>query len=753
MKKNLFSILLLIALTSIVIFFIFKPVILKPNNYLFSHGGDAVKSYFNFSYYLKYDSGIKFDGINYPYGEHLQYINSHPFHSAILKQVNKIIPISNYGVAILNLSMILSLIFAVPFLFLILRHYKLPIWYSFLISLIIMFLSPQLDRIKGHFEMVYLFFIPMFWYLLIQFRKNKKPWLWGILLVTSGLIGGFTSAYYATFYAIFLFSVLLAEIWNQRKELKKYLKPGLTLLFLAIIPLLVVKGVTNITDWATDRPENPYGFFAYHATPFSIFLPNSSAFRDLINPIVNIDYQWEGRAYVGLPGTLMAFSIIFAIFHYLVTKKKNISLYIDMDLNTYLVGATLVLLFSMCFPFKYGFGFLLKIFPLIKQFRALGRFSWIFYYVFTVYTAYFFYNLHIKMKAKGFVKFPILFLSFVLIFWTVDAGVNAKRSFSGIFLENDKLESNDEKQNEILNYANINVNDYQAIFFLPFANTSGDKLSFENGLNAFAEAMSWSYHTGLPLVQSFSPRLPFNNALSCIQMLADSTIRKTRLDDMNDKPLLLVYTTENMSDSELWLKNRSKVLWTNKRVTLAELKLKTFNNSYQNWLNFAENIKPKLIGNDSIKSNTSISKIYYLNFDDKEADHVFNGNGAFFKRRKTLQVFNEDFSQKGMTGQFELSFWLFFDKRTYNMPQPQLHSYDKDGNLIQTIKLNSRETHNIYSDWVRIEQNFEIEKGLVYKLEITGKFITIDDLLLKPKGTTVFVKTQNGNEMLNNFPL
>ena len=33
---------------------IFKPVILQPNNYLFSHGADGVKSYYNFSYHLKY---------------------------------------------------------------------------------------------------------------------------------------------------------------------------------------------------------------------------------------------------------------------------------------------------------------------------------------------------------------------------------------------------------------------------------------------------------------------------------------------------------------------------------------------------------------------------------------------------------------------------------------------------------------------------------------------------------------------------
>lgn len=752
MKKNLISILLLIAFTSVVVFLIFHPVIQNPNNYLFSHGGDAVKSYFNFSYYLKYDSGIKYNAINYPYGEHLQYINSHPFHSAVCKITNKFFPIAN-GVAILNMSMIISLILAVPFLFLILRHYKLPVWYSCIITLIIIFLSPQLDRIKGDFEMVYVFFIPMFWYLLIQFRKNKKPWLWGSLLVISGLMGGFTSAYYAAFYAIFLFSVILADLWDNRLQIKKYIKPGLTLLVMAVIPILFVKGLVSITDWAPDRPNNPWGFYVYHATPFSIFLPNSNTLRELINPIINIKYQWEGRAYVGLPGTLMALSIIFAFFHKLITKKKNISLYIDNSLNTYLIGAILVLLFSMCFPFKWGFGFLLDLIPPLKQFRALGRFSWIFYYVFMVFTAYFFFQLHLKMKAKGFVKFPILFLSFVLIFWSVDAGVNAQKSFRAIFHENNILETSDAKHQEILEKANINIEDYQAIFFLPFANTSGDKLFFERGLNAFAEAMSWSYHTGLPLVQSFSPRLPFSNALSCVQMLADSSIRKTRLDDMNDQPLLLVYSNETLTNAEKWLKDRSQILWTNDNVTLAEFQLDVYDTSYKNWLKYTEEISPTLKGNDSIKADVPLSKIYYQNFEDKNSEYVFHGNGAQFKRRKSVELFNENFYQQGKSGQYKLTYWMFFDTRIANMPQAKLFLFDKDGNRLKTFRINNRAIHNVYNNWVRVEHDFVIEEDIQYKLEVKGKYITIDDLLLQPKGSNVLTIAIDGKEMFNNFPL
>ncbi|WP_372936032.1 hypothetical protein, partial [Mariniphaga sediminis] len=288
MRKNIVAIVLALLVTVVLFFFLFKPILQHPNGYVFSRSGDAMKSYFNFSYYLKYDDGIKHDGINYPYGDHLQYINSHPLYVQVLKFVDHhIYPIANYGVGILNLTMILSLILAVPFLFLILRKYALPRWYAAVLSVIFLLLTPQFDRIHGHFEMVYAFFLPMYWYLLIRWREGKNRWLWSSLLIISALVGGFTSAYYASFYAIFLLGILFVEVWNHRNKLKQFLPAGLSLLLLAVIPLVVVKGLVSATDWVSDRPYNPYGFDIYHATFLSIFLPFISPLKMLIGNYVD----------------------------------------------------------------------------------------------------------------------------------------------------------------------------------------------------------------------------------------------------------------------------------------------------------------------------------------------------------------------------------------------------------------------------------------------------------------------------------
>lgn len=755
MKKNWIAIITTLLFTTVIFFFQFKPVFQHPNSYLYSKSGDALKSYFNFSYYLKYDSGIKHNGINYPYGDHLQYINSHPLYVQVVKFVDQhITPVANYGVGILNLTMIFSLILAVPFLFLILRHYSLPRWYSAILSVILLLLTPQFDRIHGHFEMVYAFFLPMFWYLLIRFRSGKKPWLWGSLLVFAGLVGGFTSAYYVSFYAILIIGVLFADVWNNRKNLGAYWKSGLTLLILAAVPLLVVKGLVSLTDWANDRPNNPYGFDVYHATFLSIFLPFTSPLKSLIEPWVNMNFEWEGRAYVGLPATLLAVSILITgVINVFSKNEKNWRIFNPAKgFQTYIIAAFLILLFSMCIPFKYGFQFLLDILPPVKQFRALGRFSWIFYYVFTVYAAWFFYRMFRYLRIK---KMPVLattLLIFVLAYWSIDAGTNIKRSTRNLMNNNDKLESGDAEYLSRFQEAGVQPDEFQAIFFLPFASTCGDKLLFEHSLNGFADAMKCSHHTGLPLVQSFSPRLSYSQALSSIQMLGSPAIEKVRLNDMNDLPLLLVCVKENLNEREKWLQDQAEVFWEDKYITLSRLPLSVFTDSHNSWKNNALSEIDSLSKYGNISTNVSAQSIISEGFEDGKSKAVFSGNGSFYSRKGQQILLDKKLGTDLKPGKYELSFWLFVDSRKYDMPKAEAKIFDASGKQIFYNQLNTRQVHDTYNGWIRVYQELEISENETLQLLIKGEYVSVDNLLVKPVDANVLESASN-MKLYNNYPL
>lgn len=754
MKKNTIAMLALLGTGLLILIVLFGKVIVHPDSYLFSTSGDAVKSYYNFSYYLKFDSGIDHNGINYPYGDHLQYINSHPLYLQVIKFMDRFIyPLNDHGIGILNLSMICSLLLALPFIYLVLRKFSLPSWYAAVVSLIILFLSPQVDRLGGHFEMVYAFFIPLFWYLLIRWHEAKQKAGWTILLLMTALIGGFTSAYYAAFLAIFPMAILLVQLWRHRKDLKAYIPEGLHILLIAILPLLIVKGLVTLTDWADDRPDNPWGFFIFHANVSSIFLPPQSILKELTSDFVNLSYKWEGRAYVGLPATLLALSFLITMLLQVVGRKRlRMKVYFpNKNLNLYLAASVIVLIFSMCIPFKWGMGFLTEILPPLKQFRCLGRFSWIFYYVFTVFTATYLYYLYRLVRKKGYRIQAMAVLLIILGFWGLESAFRIQKSTSRIFNKNEILSIGDIDIEVILEESGKNADDFQGIFFLPFANTCGDKLQFEGGLGAFSEAMRCSNQTGIPIVQSFSPRISLSQAMSSIQLLADSTIYKQRVDDMNQKPLLLVFTSQELNSQESALLGRAELLWTGDKFSLALLPVQAFNQGFDAWKELAVDMFDSLGGTGTFCVDGNPEQLIYHDYEELPSDLTFTGSGSRYQRKGNMELLNEMLYECCSDSEVELSFWLYVDHRKDNMPRPVLQQWDENNKLIHKEKLNSREVHNVDGMWVRISKNLIPAPGIRYELTVNGEYITIDDLLLKPVGSRIMVRHENGDYLFDNY--
>ncbi len=748
MKKNISAILIIATITTFILFLIFKPVILNPNAYLFNKTGETIKGYYNFSYNLKYGKGIMHEGVNFPYGEHIQFDNNQPLLLGASRLINKIIPISDNGVGILNLSMILSILLSIPFIFLILRRSKLPILYASFITVLIVFLSPQLQRFQAQIEMSYLFFIPMIWYFLIRIKESNKKWIWGSLLIISGISGGLVDKYYLAFYFTFLISIILAEIWINRKSFKSVSRNSLIMLLVAVIPVLFVNGIAFFTDTIGDRPINPYGYNIYNANLFSIFLPFEQLFKLMPENIYNMaDIKWEGHSYVGFPAMIIA--VVFSLnFIYRFYTRRNISeIFPHKELNTFLIGAFLILLFSMFIP---GTGLLTKIIPSIKQFRALGRFSWVFYYVFTIYSAVHLYNYYIKLRQEGKQKKAVWIMTIALILWSYDSYSNSISSFKNIVNENDKIDSDNSEYLKRIEKSGIYPENYQALLFLPFANTTGDKLMFERGLNAFSEAVKVSYNTRIPIIESLAPYISFKNALSSVQLLSDPQIYKTRFDDMGDKPILLVCTKEELSKDESFIKDNSQLLWEDDYISLSNLDPQLFREKHKEWKMWADSLKNTLRGEGMIFSDTLLKNIYYKDFNGVASEKTFLGEGALNKKKGKIEVFNENFYSIGLEGEYSISFWIYFDQRVYDMPKATINIIDKYGLAIDIINLNIREESNIYKDWIRIDKTINFEFGLSYQLEVEGKCISIDNLLIQPFGSNVYIK-YDSFETMNNF--
>lgn len=768
MKKSALSFAAMMLLGLAIIVVVFGKVLEQPNSFLFSTSEDGVKSYYNFSYYLKYDQGIRHDGINYPYGDHLQYINSHPLYVQVLKFIDKhLFPLAEDGVGILNLSMIFSLWLALPFLFLVLRKFALPPWYAAWVSLIILFLSPQMDRIGGHFEMVYAFFIPMYWYFLLRWEEGRRRWLWSGLMLLTALVGGFTSAYIVAFLAVFPLAVLLVRAWLNRRDLRRYAPTGIYLLLLAIAPLVIVKGLVSVTDWVDDRPDNPWGFFIFHSNIWGMLLPNASMLREVLNGVVNFNYVWEGRAYVGFPPLLLVLGTALYLIYSLLGGRKGDGQGLRFRgvrsrdrASIYLAAGVVVLLFAMCIPFKW-FRFLPELLPPLKQFRCLGRFSWIFYYIFSVFTALFMYR-HFRMAAmKGKRTLALVVLTLLLGYWSLEAGQHLRRSTKRIFNSNTLITFHGNELEKAFSESGARVEDYQAILFLPFANTCGDKLLFTRGMHAFSQAMKCGYQTGIPLIQSFSPRLSFTHAMSSIQLLADTRIYKTRVEDMDQRDILIVSTAGKRRDQELNSKeaallSRSDSLWTGTHFDLHAMPVENFNWGHAAWLDMALDTALSLppAGPDHVRSHVPGSQIIFEDFETlPDAPHAFQGKGARYLKEGRMELLNESLFERYGKQELELSFWLFTDHRTHNMPTAEWWTRDSTGKLQPRTKLESRAVHDVDGLWVRISHRFRAEEGKSYQLTVRGKYVSVDNLLLRPSRAHVAIVEDGIPMTFDNFRL
>ena len=138
-------------------------------------------------------------------------------------------------------------------------------------------------------------------------------------------------------------------------------------------------------------------------------------------------------------------------------------------------------------------------------------------------------------------------------------------------------------------------------------------------------------------------------------------------------------------------------------------------------------------------------------FEELSSERAFIGSGSLYLKKGSLVLFNQNLHECCSDAEVELSFWLYVDHRTDNMPGPVLWLWDENDKLVHKEKLNSREVHNVDGMWVRISKNLIPEPGVRYQLTVAGKYITVDDLLLKPAGARILVRHENGDYLFDNY--
>jgi hypothetical protein len=750
----------MVAIVLVVIFF--GDILLNPNDRFFTLVGDGIKAYFATAYYVKYDAGLHFSGMNYPFGEHINYPDLQPILGGALQVLKWLgLPVADYVVGATNLAALLGVVLTPMVLYAILRRTRLPVWYAALMAIVIGFLAPQLWRLGGHMSLSYSCFVPFFWYCLIRIQESPFRPRWYVALGISGLLTGGTSVYFLACASFFALAHAVVLAWQLRLPWPVVWRLAVT----AILPLLIFRSWLWLTDPVTDRPQNPYGFLEYVASPVTVFTPVLEPVSTLWQKLFHTEPQGtEGWAYVGLVAAAVAVATFGRVISHLRRRRwqRVLRPALPMHLRSGLWAAGFLLLLAFGWPFKFtGLEWLSDYAGPLKQFRALGRFAWPFYFVFSTYAAYYLFRVWRYLRQHRAARFATSWLTVLLVLWGGEAFLQAhakSKEVAGHIGAIDFMSAENNVAYQQLSWSGRQAADFQAILPLPYFAIGTDKTDISGSSNSIWEAFRFALASGLPLVSSQMTRSSVGQTLQNLQLLSSPLVKK-KVDSYfpSSKPLLLLVTNDALLPAEQRLVTLGRKLVATPQLTLYELPIAALQaNALAQELAVATALLPTLPVRPGGIQATTPAGVILQSYDDAPERRGRLGAGASYKIDYGFTtLYDGALPAPADTGRYEAAVWMY-GKSAYGYENMHVRLYDATG-LVGEEVADGRKAMEVQGDWVRVVVPFHVRPGIT-RIEALyqNRDLLVDDLLIRPINTDVYYYVGTGNRrrlVKNTYPL
>lgn len=735
-----YKVLLLMLVSTTLTCIVFWPVVTHLNTAMFTYSGDGLKNYFAVTYYLQHNNGLHFTGMNYPFGEHLSFADGQPGLALPYKWISYLFPsLKMYGIGLTNAAIFLGIIITPFFLYKILKRFAVADVLAFPASLLICFLSPQFFRIEAHYGLSYPFFFCAAWYLFLIAEEKRS--LRSTAIVTAfvtwiGLLHFYLAVIVVLFFAVYN---LPAFIFNRKTT---SFKQQLLQWVPVILPIVLLQLFMLLTDSVADRPNKPWGFFYATSDWTSVFLPHIvDLFGDPAKPL--FDRYWEGFAYIGVAAN--SFCVAFILHHIVrfVTPGKKVSLFTTQQ-YLFLLAAILLLLFSMSIPFKWGLESLLDRLPMLRQFRAPGRFAWPFYYVAGVLTVVYFSQL-LKASSKPiFKKTGTIVIVLIGLVWTAECVYRMKeRNALAQRAVGYHLIIAEQNISDLLKKSGHYADEFQAIVTLPYFHVGSEKFSMSNGLSEI-HAMKASLQTGLPSMNVMMSRTSMEQSKLSMQFFSDSLVEKKIISQLNKKPLLLLVTPQELSENEKRLVNKSKLLFSQNGWSLYSFQpavlVQDLAEVKQQYAQRKELFKQ--YGNYFSNDSASVA---ILKFTDSNTSIKNDKSGVLFsKELNELLKFPVGAYKAGDT--LRMSAWLNIDAAAETFPVLACTQQDAAGKDIRYDEASFKRATDVYGNNVMAVNSFVVQPNAVqvtillynpariFNLQISRK----NEIILLPSGKSFY---------------
>jgi hypothetical protein len=743
--------------TAVLMLLLFWPALLHPNHYFFQPGGDGIQSYFATAYYALYDGGQHFSGMNYPAGENFNYPNLQPLIAWIIWLLQKSgLPAASHTVGITNMLVLLSLAATPPVLYAILRRFRLPSLYAVVAALLIGFLSPQIQRIGDHMSLSYACFVPLLWYFIVRMQEQPLRARWYVLFGTCATLMALVMLYFLACGSIFL----LAHAFVLSLRRSRNWDLVWRMVVAALVPLLLVRGWLWLTDPVTDRPPNPYGLLVYMTTLTGTFTPSIGPGQGWWQRVFHTEAaSYEAMSYVGIVTTLTlvvaAFVTGLRMYHgrpAYATSATPASPY------TALAAGGLMLLMALGIPMVLpGMAWVADYLGPLKQFRALGRFAWPFYYTATAFAVWWLWQVWHRQKSAGAPLLLRIWLPLVLLIWAGEAWVNVRTKAKQVVQGAGAEAFFDPMQGLTggLTWTNRRASDFQAILPLPYFNKGSDRLDLDGSDASMFQAHRLAVTTGLPELSSYVSRPSMEQVLRHVQLLSGPLIEKPLLQTFpSRKPILLVVTSTWLPPAQQRLVEKSRLLLDVPQGRLYELTLDSLaattlamerQKFRQQW--------PRLTPRPNGLRATTGKGVLWLPFNDQPDRRGHLAPGAFHEPlAKFSTLYDGPLPAPADTGHYEVSVWVN-GKTLYGVGNLQVKQYADDQQVDHQVA-DARVCSEISGEWLRMVVPIRVKAGIT-RLEVLydSRDLLGDDLLIRPLDTDVYWLDPKGRPVLNGYLL
>ncbi len=496
------------VLTTILLSLFYGPEFNAPNDHYFGAAEDGFKNYYTVAYHQQYDTAFThFGGMSYPFGEHIVFTDGQPLISALLW----VLPgDGSYTVGILNLIMLLSISLCAWILCKLFLLFELRRGRALFASSAIALLSPQILRLEmGHYALGIVCILPWVMYTAILFMR-KPDWKRSLWVFLAMNVATWLHLYYLVMAAGFILIYYLVEY--LRKRPLPFWKLGLHGAIQVILPFLGFALWLGLTDTIPDRPAAPHGMLAYMARWEGVFLPYY-LFKDS-NLFQSLDVrklELESLAYVGIPAGL--YFIYFGLSRVKLfgkAHKPRLS-----EEHSLLLAGFGVFIFAATLPFAMENEWFARMAGPLKQFRSMGRFSWVFFYALNIFVF-----IQLAKRYRGLSKY--LFTAACLILF-----------YEGLYFHDTFQQRIGQERVPVLSAAErVNLPAQSPIFPYPYFHIGSENLgSRSGGIHMADPTMQLSLETGLPTFGTMASRVSLEQTLQQMELAYNLSGPLMLLDD------------------------------------------------------------------------------------------------------------------------------------------------------------------------------------------------------------------------------